>query len=49
MIAYAARYGHQQEEQLSSWPVRKIVAFNEGLTFWIEKENQSGTRRADGG
>ena len=50
MVAYAARYGHQQMSEIMSTSSAKLTEFNEGIIFWIEKENSSGAfTRADGG
>jgi len=51
MIAFAARYGHQPLGELLLASSVKLSEFNTGVSYWIEKENQSGGgfNRADGG
>lgn len=45
MITYAARYGSQPVDKILSMTASRLIEFNNGISFWVEKENQSGKER----
>jgi hypothetical protein len=49
MIGYAAKYGNQPLPALMSSSSSDLVAFNNGVMYWIEKENESSNRGGSGG
>lgn len=42
MTAAAARYGHQQIDQVFALDVDQLTAFNQAVSGLIEKENETG-------
>jgi hypothetical protein len=43
MVGYAARYGHQPLLlMLGPLTTQQLSDFNDGLAFWMSKENESG-------
>jgi hypothetical protein len=48
MIGYAAKYGNQPLPALLSSSSADVTSFNNGVMYWIEKENESTKGGHDG-